>query len=533
MKRRVIVLGTVVCSLSLVLAAQFAPVASSATRPRGSAAAPRSAAEALRLYGYLVGNRAEYNRLKAEAAARAARLHPRANPRANVAVPVAGPSWQGVDENDLAPPDTTGAMGPVSYIEAINLQLAMYNRAGSFQAGTRAETMCGGSHFNWSDPQIMFDTSSQRFVGEFLNVNTNTLCVFFSKTNRPAGLSSSDWCPYNMNFGWGSLLPDYPKLGSTSDFWLFGVNKYLNFSIFEGSDVAWMTKPGPGQIQTCPAQSSFMTGKSANLLSEDMTLASTPEPDKQTDQSSTGWIVAVPDPTNDCAAAAKLEIYRVTKNPDGTANIQTVGTPVAVPSYTCPPNAPQGGAHLIDTLDGRLLNAMSGADPDHGGALALWTAHAVFGGAGSESRWYEIDVANATLFQMGTITNPNLYVFNPGVSSDRAAGGTVHVFGNSMVAGFTTSGVSAFPAVQMVSKIGANPQSAFVLVKQSPGPDEGFDCFQLGFCRWGDYAGASPEPLPPTFIQPTGKVWLTNEWDNGLTNPSAATWRTWNWRATP
>jgi len=158
----------------------------------------------------------------------------------------------------------------------------------------------------------------------------------------------------------------------------------------------------------------------------------------------------------------------------------------------------------------------------------------VLGGAGAESRWYEIDVANAALFQMGTISDPLLYVFNPGISSDRAAGGTSLAYGDSMVTGFTTSGLTAFPAIQMVSKIGAGPQSSFVLVKQSPGPDEGFDCFQLGVCRWGDYAGASPEPLVPT-VQgvPHGRVWLTNEWDNGQTNPSAATWRTWNWRATP
>ena len=535
MKRKVLVLATALSAVSFVLGGLlFAPAASGTTQPKASAPAPRSAAEALRLYGYLVGNRAEYNRIKAQRAIDAARLNPGANKPSKVAAPVAGPSWQGIDENDLAPPDTTGAMGPLNYVEAINLQLAEYKRNGSLQSSTRAEQMCGSGHFAWSDPQIMFDTSSQRFVGVFLNVNTNTMCVFFSKKAQPPTMSLTDWCAYNMDFGWGSLLPDYPKLGNTTDFWLIGANKYLNFAVFEGSDVAWMTKPAPGNIQTCPAQSSFMKGKSANLLSEDGSMASTPEPAKQTDQSGTGWIVAVPDPTNDCATGSKLEIYKVTKNPDGTANIVTTGTPVPVASYTCPPKAPQGGQHLLDTLDGRLLNAMSSIDPDHGGALALWTSHAVLGGAGSEARWYEIDVANAVTFQTGVINSPTLYVFNPGISSDRAAGGTSLAYGNSMVTGFTTSGANAFPAVQMVSKIGAAPQSGMVLVKQSVGPDEGFDCFQLGYCRWGDYAGASPEPLVPT-VQgvPNGHVWLTNEWDTGVTNPNLATWKTWNWRATP
>ena len=102
-----------------------------------------------------------------------------------------------------------------------------------------------------------------------------------------------------------------------------------------------------------------------------------------------------------------------------------------------------------------------------------------------------------------------------------------------MVAGFTTSASSAFPAIQMVSKRTTNPQSAFVMIKQSPGPDEGFDCFQLGRCRWGDYAGAVPDPIIPSRNSPTGKVWLSNMWATGQIDPTKATWRTWNWGALP
>src|SRR4029079_12601486 len=102
----------------------------------------------------------------------------------------------------------------------------------------------------------------------------------------------------------------------------------------------------------------------------------------------------------------------------------------------------------------------------------------------------------------------------------------------AMVLGFTTSSASAAPAIQMVSKIGANAQSAFVLIKQSPGPDEGFDCFELGKCRWGDYSGAVPDPRA-SLTGATGKVWLTNMWASADTDPLNATWRTWIWKATP
>jgi hypothetical protein len=191
-----------------------------------------------------------------------------------------------------------------------------------------------------------------------------------------------------------------------------------------------------------------------------------------------------------------------------------------------------GGAHPIDTLDGRLTHAVSAVDPAHGTATALWTSHAVLGGAGAEERWYEIDVANAVLFQNGAATDPNLFVFNGGISPDRVVNSTGKKFGSNMVMGFSTSSTTAFPAVQMVSKLGAGAQSAFVMVKQSPGPEEGFDCFELGKCRWGDYSGAVPDPRA-SLSGSTGKVWLTNMWASGDIDPLNATWRTWIWGAKP
>jgi hypothetical protein len=144
-------------------------------------------------------------------------------------------------------------------------------------------------------------------------------------------------------------------------------------------------------------------------------------------------------------------------------------------------------------------------------------------------------VANSALFQSGDITDANLFVFNGAIAPDRAVKGQAlskRFFGGNMVTGFTTSSATAFPAVQMVSKIGANPTSGFVTLRQSPGPDEGFDCWELGKCRWGDYGGAFPDSSAPS-TGSVGKVWLSNMWDNGQTDPLAATWRTWNWGATP
>src|SRR5438094_6443582 len=98
MVRRLLPLSAVVV---MVIAGLVGPAASSgASSSRQDWAGHALALREKRLYGYMVGDRARFDLLKVEAAARAARLDPLANPTrpAGVSAPVPGPSWQGVDE---------------------------------------------------------------------------------------------------------------------------------------------------------------------------------------------------------------------------------------------------------------------------------------------------------------------------------------------------------------------------------------------------------------------------------------------------
>jgi hypothetical protein len=84
----------------------------------------------------------------------------------------------------------------------------------------------------------------------------------------------------------------------------------------------------------------------------------------------------------------------------------------------------------------------------------------------------------------------------------------------------------------MLSKRGANVQSEWVLIQQSPGPNVDFSCGGgtiPDVCRWGDYAGATPDPL----VSSGGQVWLTAEWNAAATDGQSTVWRTWNWSAYP
>src|SRR5262249_61134436 len=97
---------------------------------------------------------------------------------------------------------------------------------------------------------------------------------------------------------------------------------------------------------------------------------------------------------------------------------------------TVPAAAPQPGpAFKLDTLDARPTQAVSAVDPKHGSVTALWTQHTVFGGAGAQVRWYEINPATHSLIQKGTISSPSLFTFNGAISPDRRINGASKKFG--------------------------------------------------------------------------------------------------------
>src|SRR5262249_13452562 len=111
---------------------------------------------------------------------------------------------------------------------------------------------------------------------------------------------------------------------------------------------------------------------------------------------------------------------------------------------------------------------------------------------------------------------------------DRVVNGATTAFGSDMGLGFNTSSSSAYPAIQMVSKVGTNAQSGFMMVKQSSAANDDFSCSP---CRWGDYSGGTPDPAADT-SGAVGQVWFSNQWDTAG-SASQANWQTWNWAAAP
>lgn len=496
--------------------------------PRPAGERPATAAErALRRYGYLVPRPDAYDRAKVAATAQAQSV---AAAPAAFRAPAQVTSFEGIRDTGSVPSDSTGAVGTGRYMELVNSRYGLYSRANALLGQGTLQSLIGAAAVdNAFDPQVIWDPGTKRFYYAADQIRAsdghNLLAVGFSKTATPT--SAADFCKYFLDYG-AVNFPDYPKLGDTKNFWVLGVNVFS--PSFSGSDIIALTKPAAGS--TCPAASSIGVTIKADVKNANGTAAFTPVPANQTDTSGTGWVVARPA----SVPASLLTVFRITRNTTTGAAIIGAGANVPVPSYSVPANAPQSGTgKLIDTSDTRNTQAVSAVDPGHGGRVGLWTQHTTAGGAGAEVRWYEIDPVTRTLMQSGKATSASLYSFNGAISPDRRVQGRTRAFGADMVMNFNTSSGSTFPAIKVVSKVGAGAQSAPSTVVTSAGPNIDFSCDSASepVCRWGDYAAATPDPASST-TGTVGVVYGTNQYNrDGRIAPSAANWLTRNFAHRP
>ena len=234
-----------------------------------------------------------------------------------------------------------------------------------------------------------------------------------------------------------------------------------------GSSLYSLTKPtATGNISTCPSGSTFRTGAKQNLTNANGSTAATPVPANEIDSLSTGYVVAHPSFSGNF-----LTIFVVTKNTTtGGINVSAPKTRT-VTSYSTPANAPQPGTtRKLDTLDTRNTQGVLAFDPFRG-EYGFWTQHTVFGGAGAQVRWYEINPVPATpaLLQSGVVSNSSgRFIFNGAISPDRKVlSGATSKFGDSMVLGYNSSSTTQRPDIRMVSKIRGGSQSGEVFVRNS------------------------------------------------------------------
>lgn len=389
----------------------------------------------------------------------------------------------------VTPSDSTGAIGPSNYIEFINSEIAVYSNTDlSTPTSTLDEsTFVGDPSASTCDVQIQWDQEGQRWLyaaldcGETAGTNKEKFYFGWSKTAEPGPLNSN-WCQYAVSTG--NTLEDYPKLGHDDSQIIVGSNAFDDGGGYIESHIWIFDKPANG-VTTCPASGT-------ELGDDKMAVADgfTPVPANIADSSTNGYVTDV------AFDQAHLDLYAVGHNGGGGNDVVST-TSVTVPAFEFPANVPQPGTtDGIDSSDTRLTQAAAVTDPATG-KEGIWTQHTVAGPGGGPSvvRWYELTPGASTPRQTGTVSGTNgSFAFNGAISPTKD-GTSAAIFYNS---GSST---------QLVDWRVQNRRSDTTLgttfedvgLATSVDVDNDFSCPSWGLfdgapCRWGDYAGASPDP---------------------------------------
>ena len=451
-----------------------------------------------------------------------------ASPSANSAALFNGLNAPGLSAADQGyqptPPDSTGAVGPTRYLEFVNQLVGVYDRSnlsllGSTDLGSFVAVPSG---LATSDPQIQWDPQGNRWfyvaVGFTSNLNNSYILFGWSKTSDPSDLANG-WCRYGTQTG--TNFPDYPKLGHDANFVMVGVNTFDTSKPdlpFMTADVWAMPKP-PAAQSTCSTSvtTSHFADATHPLKNTDGTLAATPVPANTVDPSANGYIVSAHDPSS--GAQSKLMVWHMAAGPALVADGD-----ISVASYTVPPSVPQPGTgYLIDSLDGRLTQAVANFDPS-AGAEAVWTQHTVGNSGRSMVRWYEILPGSHTIRQAGQVSSTTDFIWNaaisPSISGDdamieynRGSATLLPLIGAQTRTKTTALGQMDPGEVQLASSTAATQETLF-----------SGNCTSNP-CRWGDYSSATPDPLNPGVVWGSNQV--TGQWVFGL-----AQWQTQNFAIT-
>jgi PKD repeat protein len=407
------------------------------------------------------------------------------------------------------PPDTTGATGPTQYIEIVNSEIAIYDRTNLSMIGSPVDlaTFTGG--IVPCDVQIKFDPQSGRWFYLALRCDgtttSNQLYFGWSKTANPSDLTTASWCSFAVSSTPATSLDDYPKLGLDAGHLIIGSNLFdASSGAFQSAHVLVAPKPPGGTISGCGSAPTFTVfgSSSSPLMTSAGNQAFTPEPATVSDgASATGYIVAADFNDPNGTSGSNLMLWQIGGSTSRPALL--ADGDVSVSSFTVPPPVPQPGtSDTLDSLDGRLTQAVEAADPNDGGVEAIWTQHTVANAmdTGSVVRWYEVIPSTKTLRQHGEIGDSAGFAFNGAITPTLNGGAVAH---------YDTGGSSQDVEIKAQARSAADTLNTMTALSgtlaTSSAVDSDFSCPSQPYgssqgatsCRWGDYAGASADPNCP------------------------------------
>ncbi|MGQ0762640.1 MAG: hypothetical protein ACT4OT_11610 [Acidobacteriota bacterium] len=397
-----------------------------------------------------------------------------------------------VDPNfRVAPPDTTGDVGPNHYVQWVNLRYSIYTLtrdASGITAFTPVPGFPKQGNVVWQgfggrcesdndgDPIVQYDQLADRWILTQFAVSSTpyTQCVAVSTGPDPTGTYHRYAFSYSRDF------PDYPKLSVWPDAYYITYNMFKNGRSFSGGQVCAFERDrmliGASARQACVRKTSAHSFQPADL--EGSTLPPTGSRNFLLTITSTGlnfWRFAV----NWSTGAGTLS---------GPTAISGVSFTRACSGGTCIPQP--GTTQQLDSLADRLMYRLSYRNL--GTREALVINHSVATGGVSAIRWYELANAAGQTINSATPVVRQQGTFSP--SSDHRWMGSAAIDKTGGIAiGYNISNSTTIkPSIRYAYRGPADPLGTLgneTTVLVGPGVQT------ATLSRWGDYSTISVDPV--------------------------------------
>jgi hypothetical protein len=423
---------------------------------------------------------------------------------AALALPKASTTGTGVDPAfRVAPPDTTGDVGPNHYVQWVNLRYAIYtltrdasNQITGFNLvsgfpknGNTIWQGFGGTceTNNDGDPIVQYDQLADRWVlTQFAVSNTPyTQCVAVSTGPDPTG-------SYNRYaFSYGTDFNDYPKMGVWPDAYYITYNMFRRGRTFVGNRVCALERDkmliGATARQVC-AQTA---NSQASLEPSDLEGTTLPP------AGSPNLLLSI--------TSSSLNFWRFAVN--WTAGTGTLTGPTAIAGVAAFTRVCGGGVCIpqpgttqqLDSLGDRLMYRLSYRNL--GTREALVINHSVASGGGGGVRWYELQnaagqtmaSATPTIRQQGTFAPTSDYRFMGSAAMDKTGG---------IAIGYNVSSSTVKPGLRYAYRGPLDPLGILgneTSILAGPGVQT------PNLSRWGDYSTISVDPVDGCQLVFTGE----------------------------
>jgi hypothetical protein len=407
--------------------------------------------------------------------------------------PKASTTGTPVDPNArVAPPDTTGDLGPNHYVQWVNLRYAIYtitrdanneitgfNLVGGFpKQGNVVWQGFGGrcESDNDGDPIVQYDQLANRWVLTQFAVSATpyTQCVAVSTSPDPTGTYHRYAFSYSRDFN------DYPKMGVWPDAYYITYNMFKNGRSFSGNRVCAFERDR------------MLNGLSARQLCANTTAGHSLEPADLEGSTlppagSRNFLLSI--------TSTALQFWRFGVNwSTGTGTLTGPTNVAGVAAFsracgggTCIPQP--GTTQQLDSLADRLMYRLSYRN--FGTHESLVINHSVATNNVSAIRWYELRNASGQSLNSGNPVVHQQGTFSPS-SAHRWMGSAAIDKTGGIAVGYNISSSTIKPSIRFAYRAPSDPLGTMgneTEAQAGPGVQT------PSLSRWGDYSTLSVDPV--------------------------------------